>query len=141
MPDAAIRNGDVHLPEEFFGMVTDGAELFVDVSDGALDVGNGDNRVLIERKFLVCEFLERSLAGGEAFLHRFLGLLTFRNVARNFRGADNRTRTIADRRNCDGDVDPGSVPPNTYGLEVLNTLALLDARQNLGLFMHALWQK
>src|SRR6267154_721642 len=98
MPDLPVRDGDIHLPEKVFGMMTgiedavilpdefvfgiltDGAELFVDVSDGALDVGNGDNRVLIERKFLVREFLERSLAGGKAFLHRFLSPLAFRNV-------------------------------------------------------------
>src|SRR5258708_38919726 len=102
MPYLAVRDGDVHLPEELFRMVAgiedamiltdqltlgifaDGAEFLIDVGDGALDVGYGDDGMLIERKFLVRKFFEGSFACAEAFLYCQLDPFPFGDVACNF---------------------------------------------------------
>jgi hypothetical protein len=60
--------------------LTDGTELVVDVSDRPLDVGDGHDGVLVQSELLIGQFFERSLAGGEAFLHALLGPLSFRDV-------------------------------------------------------------
>ena len=92
MPDFALGNGVVHLLEKFvrvvagiedaviladqfiFRILTDGAELVVDVSDGALDVGYCHDGVLVQGEFLVRQFFERSRASGQVFFRgRFRG--------------------------------------------------------------------
>ncbi len=54
------------------------------VGDGALNVGDGHDSMLIERKLLVSQFFERCFGGGEALLHGFFGVLAIGNVSRNF---------------------------------------------------------
>ena len=81
-PYSALSDGAVHLLEEFLGVVagvydavilaeeffagvlTDGAELVIDISDASLHVGHSHNGVLIESEFLVGQILPRNLAGG-----------------------------------------------------------------------------
>ena len=67
------------LAEQFFaGVLTDGAELVIDISDASLHVGHSHNGVLIESEFLVSQILPRNLAGGgQTFLQCFLSFLKF----------------------------------------------------------------
>jgi hypothetical protein len=65
------------------GILTDGAELVVDVGNGALSIGDSHHSVLIQSKFLIRDFFECSLAGGRAFLHGLLSPLAVRDVAPN----------------------------------------------------------
>ncbi len=76
MPDVAGGYGAVHVLKEFFGVVAgvedavivadqlfarilaDGAELFVYIGDGALHIGDGHDRVLVQSELLVGEFFE-----------------------------------------------------------------------------------
>ena len=98
MPNLAIGDGVVHLLEEFFGVVagvenpviladqfllgilTDGAELLVHISNRALDISHRHDGVLIESKFLIRQLFERSLAGNEAFFHGLFRPFPFRDV-------------------------------------------------------------
>jgi hypothetical protein len=86
VPHFAVSNGVVHLLEKFFGMVAgvenaviptdefffgvfaDRAKLVVHVSNRALDVGDGNDGMLIQSKLLVSQFPKRSLTCGKAFL-------------------------------------------------------------------------
>ena len=77
MPHFPVGDGLVHLLEKLFrvvagvedaviladqflfGILTDGAELVVHISDGALNVGHGHDGVLIESELLIGQFLEQ----------------------------------------------------------------------------------
>src|ERR1039458_6488125 len=93
-PYSALSDGAVHLLEKFLGVVagvydavilaeelfagvlTDGAELVIDISDAPLHVGHSHNGVLIESEFLVGQILPRNLAGGgQTFPQCFLRFL------------------------------------------------------------------
>ncbi len=105
------------LSDKFvFGILTDGAEFFVDVGDGALDVGHRHDGMLIEREFLVRQFFQRSLAGGQAFLQRFLRRSAFGDVARDFGKAPERAPVV--EHGSDHDVSPegGTVLADPPGL-------------------------
>ena len=102
MPDLPLGDGVVHLLEKFFwvvagvedaviladqfipGILTDGAELVVHVSNCAVDVGDGHDGMLIEGEFLMGQILESSFTGGKAFDQRIFSQLAFRDVARDF---------------------------------------------------------
>src|SRR5580704_6506167 len=98
MPHCPIGDGLVHLLEKLFWVVagvqnamilanqfilrilTDGAELIVHIRDGALDVGNRHDGMLIQSELLIGELFERSFAGSETFLHGLFGLLALRDI-------------------------------------------------------------
>src|SRR6266404_3978408 len=122
VPNLPIRDGVIHLLEKLFrvmtgventmiladqfilGILTDGTELLVDISNRALDVGDRYDGVLIESKLLISQLLERSLAGGEAFFHSVFGSLAFRDVGTD---GDVLARfTIAAQRRDDGRIHP-----------------------------------
>jgi hypothetical protein len=89
-PHLAVGDGMVHLLEKLFGMVArvedamvlaqqlllgifaEGTEFVVDIGDGSLNVGSGDDGVLVESVFLVGHFLERLLTFCQAIFYRFL---------------------------------------------------------------------
>src|ERR1039458_7968017 len=100
VPDLPARDGMVHLLEKLVRMVAGvedaviladqfilgilayGAELIVDVSNSALDVGHRHDGVLIQSELLIVQLFERSPAGGEAFFYSLFGPLALGDVAR-----------------------------------------------------------
>src|SRR6266567_592241 len=102
VPNFPICDGVVHLLEKFFRVVAgvenpvvladqfvlrvlaNSAEFIVHVRNRAVDIGYRHDGMLIQSEFLISQFLERSLASGEAFLHRVLGPLAFGDIARDF---------------------------------------------------------
>ena len=50
---AGVEDAVVVANQFLFGVLTDGAELFVHIGDGALDIGDGHNSMLIESKLLI----------------------------------------------------------------------------------------
>src|SRR5208282_2866685 len=90
VPYLAIANGVVHVLEELFrvvsrvhnavipanqflpGILADGAEFVVDTGNGAGEVGDGHDRVLIQSKLLIREIFERSFLGDQALLQGLL---------------------------------------------------------------------
>jgi hypothetical protein len=90
VPDLSIGNGVIHLLEELSrvvagvedamiladefisGILADGAELIVDVSNRALDVGHRHDCVLIESELLIGQFLLCLVAGDQSFPQRLL---------------------------------------------------------------------
>jgi hypothetical protein len=79
MPDLAIGNGMVHVPEKLLrvmariedpmvlanqlltGVLADRAELIVRIGDRALDVGKGNDGVLVQGKLLVGQVFNSTL--------------------------------------------------------------------------------
>src|SRR6266403_4736011 len=122
VPNLPIRDGVIHLLEKLFrvmtgventmiladqfilGILTDGAELLVDITNRALDVGDRYDGVLIESKFLISQLLERSLAGGEAFFHSVFGSLALCDVRTD--GNVLPGFAIAAQRRDDGRIHP-----------------------------------
>ena len=98
MPHPAVRDGAIHalekflgmmarvqdamiLPDQlFFGIFTDGAKFLVHVSDGAVDVGDSYDGVLIQSKFLISEFFEGGLGRDEAFFRHFFRPLALGDI-------------------------------------------------------------
>ena len=86
MPDLAIGNGMVHVPEKFPGMMAgiedpvvlanqlltgvlaDRAELIIYRGDRTLDICDGNDGVLIQGKLLIGQLFQRRLPDGGAFL-------------------------------------------------------------------------
>src|SRR6266478_4355760 len=122
VPNLPIRDGVIHLLEKFFrvvagvedaviladqrvlGILTDGTELLVDISNRALHVGDRYDGVLIESKLLIGQLLERSLAGGEAFFHSVFGSLALCDVRTD--GNVLPRFAIAAQRRDDGRIHP-----------------------------------
>jgi hypothetical protein len=64
----------VILADQFIlGILADGAELVVHVSNCALDVGHSHDSVLIQGELLVGQFFVPILAESAGFLHRIPG--------------------------------------------------------------------
>ena len=98
VPDPAARNRPIHLLEKILGMVprvenamvladqfilgilADGAELVVYVTNCSLNVGHRHDGVLIQRELQIGQFFKLSLVDGAVVLCTFVGLLRFRNL-------------------------------------------------------------
>jgi hypothetical protein len=63
---AGVKNAVIPADQFILGILTDVAELVVDISDRALDVGDRHDGVPIQSELLIGQFLQRLLAGGGA---------------------------------------------------------------------------
>src|SRR2546425_450788 len=85
----------VILADQFgSGVLTDGAKLVVHVGNRALNISDGDDRMLIEGKLLIGQLLQRNRAGAEAFSS--IGLQHSHFGHRHFRKNSSSLGTLKD---------------------------------------------
>ncbi len=114
---AGVEDAVVLADQFILRILTDGAKLIVHISDRALNVSDRHDGVLIESEFLVGQFFESSLAGGEAFLQGIFSALTFRNVTRDFGESPELSSIVVHR--SDHDVGPKSRAVFPHSLRLL----------------------
>ena len=103
------------LPNQLiFGKFADTAELVVDISDRAPDVGYGHDGMLIQGELLIGQFFKSNFSGGEAFLQCCFGLLARRDVGVRLQDASGPPLTIAMQYPCAGDDNGAAVTPAVY---------------------------
>ena len=76
---------------------------------------------------------------GVRLTQRDFGPFSLADVARNFGGADDHAAAVADRGNRKRDVDQGAALRNAHGLEVVDALTRTNARDDLPLFIVAIF--
>ena len=85
----------VILADQFgSGVLTDSAKLVVHVGNRALNISDGDDRMLIEGKLLIGQLLQRNRAGAEAFSS--IGLQHSHFGHRHFRKNSSSLGTLKD---------------------------------------------
>src|SRR5258707_15537844 len=75
-----VENTMILADQFVLGILTDGTELLVDISNRALDVGDRYDGVLIESKLLIGQLFEHRLACSQIFFHSFFGSLPLNDL-------------------------------------------------------------
>src|SRR3954447_3967502 len=77
---ARVENAMVLPDQFFFGILANGTKLLVHVGDRPLNVGDGDNRMLIESELLIGQLSQSGLGGDEAFFEGLFRSLTLGDI-------------------------------------------------------------